>query len=282
MLRAFLWVSEVRIAVGLAREWRSFLEQVTRERTEAEHRRDSNAYRSPDQVTEVTWQVARKLVKHLGAEEFEAQHALAECEAAAGVFGSQLGKDLRLQEERLSDLRAALSGLRSQLSGAKKRLDSLLEKDRKRLRQIAEIEMLKRQASTDAGTSLHQLDQMTQQDFEQAVREATQRSGFEVVHYEPRMIEVKRGGSKGIIFCEHGRHPTRDEYTSIEQIVTAQRLASERGHSSVLVITNLRFVSHPAHRFMQGRHPKVQLVQRFELQRWIEWGVPLDSLVKHF
>ncbi|MFB7609843.1 restriction endonuclease [Streptomyces gardneri] len=278
MLQALLWVSEVRIADDLVLAWRRFRGQIEREKQEAQLRRDKNRWQL-DQVTVLVREAADKLLKELAEEEFEAQEALAECEHALQALRNRLGNSPHYEQDRLTDLRTVLSALTEQLPMAKERLTALLATDRERLHPLAELEQLQRQAPIEAGIPLHQIDDMKQDDFEQVVRQALERSGYHVVSAAPKAFEVGREAFMGIVFCDHARNPTPSQSTGVEQIAAAHRLAAERGYGSVLVISNLRFISHPAHRLTEGREPGVEMIQRFDLQRWLEWGEPLNDLV---
>ncbi|MGW8355565.1 hypothetical protein [Streptomyces wedmorensis] len=172
----------------------------------------------------------------------------------------------------MSDLGTALSALSDQLSMAKDRLATLLAKDSMRLHPLAELEQRQRAAPTETRTPLHQIDDMKQDDFEQVIRQALEWSEYHIVSAAPKAFEVARDAFKGLVFCDHARHPALKQCPGVEQIAAAQRLAAERGYSSVLVISKLRFISHPAHRLTEGRAPAVEMIQRFDLQRWLEWG----------
>ncbi|MFF9378885.1 hypothetical protein ACF1BB_30750 [Streptomyces griseoluteus] len=278
MLQALLWVSEVRIADDLVLAWRQFRQKVEREKQEAQRRRDKARWQL-DQVAVLTHEAADKLLEKLAEEDFEAGQALAECEQALHALRSRLGKSPRYDQDRLSDLRTVLSVLSDQLPMAKERLAALLAQDSKRLHPLAELEQRQREAPIETCIPLHQLDDMKQDDFEKAIRQALERSKYHIVSTAPKAFEIAREAFKGLVFCDHARHPAPNQCTGVEQIAAAQRLATERGYSSVLVISNLRFISHPAHRLTEGREPGVEMIQRFDLQRWLEWGEPLNDLV---
>ncbi|MEU6621934.1 restriction endonuclease [Streptomyces litmocidini] len=278
MLQALLWVSEVRIADDLVLAWQRFRQEIEREEQEAQLRRDKNRWEL-DQVAILAREAADKLLKGLAEEGFEAGEALAECEQTLQALRNRLGKSPDYEQDRLSDLRTVLSVLSDQLPLAKQRLAALLTKDRERLYPLAELEQRQRQAPIETCIPLQQIDNMKQDHFEQVVRQALERSGYRIVSAEPKAFEVARDAFNGIVFCDHARHPAPHQTTSIEQIAAAQRLAAERDYSSVLVISNLRFISHPAHRLTESREPTVEMIQRFDLQRWLEWGEPMNDLV---
>ncbi|MFF7780370.1 restriction endonuclease [Streptomyces tanashiensis] len=278
MLQALLWVSEVRIADDLVLTWRRFRQAIEREKQEAQLRRDKTRWQL-DQVTVLAHEAADKLLKELADEVLEAGQALAECEQALQALRNRLGKSPHYEQDRLSDLRTVLSALSDQLPTAKERLAALLTMDIERLRPLAELEQRQSQAPIETSVPLHQIDDMKQDDFEQVIRRALERSGYHIVSAAPKALEVAREAFNGIVFCDHARRPASNQSTGVEQIAAAQRLAAERGYSSVLVISNLRFISHPAHRLTESREPAVEMIQRFDLQRWLEWGEPLNDLV---
>ncbi|OUC80470.1 hypothetical protein, partial [Streptomyces swartbergensis] len=122
--------------------------------------------------------------------------------------------------------------------------------------------------------------QAEQHEFDDAVRQALQHSGFQAILREPRVLEVSRSGETGLVFCANVQRPGRDEATDVRVLLTALRLAEAGGFPGVLVISNLKYVSRPAYRFLEETTSSLRLVQRFELQRWVAWEVPLrDALV---
>lgn len=278
MLQALLWVIEVRIADDLALAWRQFRQEIEREKQEAQLRRDKTRWQV-DQMSVLAHEASDKLLKELAEEGYEAEQALAECEQALQALRGRLGESPRCEQDRLSDLRAVLSVLSDQLPTAKQRLATLLSQDMKRLHPLAELEQRQRQAPIETCIPLHQIDDMKQDDFEEVIQQALERSEYHIVSAAPKTFEVAREAFSGIVFCDHARHPAPNQSTGVEQIAAAQRLAAERGYSSVLVISNLRFISHPAHRLTESREPGVEMIQRFDLQRWLEWGEPLNDLV---
>ncbi|MFJ6054705.1 hypothetical protein [Streptomyces sp. NPDC092307] len=95
----------------------------------------------------------------------------------------------------------------------------------------------------------------------------------------PNALEVVREGVKDLVFYDHVKHPRQGQSTGIKAVSTAQRLAAERGYTSVLMVSNPRFISQPAYRLSERRRPVVGMIQRFDLQRWIEWAESYDELV---
>ncbi|MFI8966972.1 hypothetical protein ACIGO8_33235 [Streptomyces sp. NPDC053493] len=274
MLRALLWVSEVRLAGDLVTAWRQLYQELDREMHEAQRRRDGLSWQEGDQVGVSSRAAAEDLAEKLLAERHEAQQALKECERAAEKFAHRLGTH---HSDDLTVLRTVLSVLNDQLQSAKKRLSALLSTDKDELHGLAELEQ-RRRAGT--GTTLEQLDQMEQSDFDRLIQQALERSGFTIVTAESKVLEVAREAFKGIVFCDHARNPASGQATDIEAIVAAQRSALDRGYSSVLVVSNLQFISHPAHRLTASSQPDVEMIQRFDLQKWIEWGEPFDDVAE--
>ncbi|MFF8604096.1 restriction endonuclease [Streptomyces sp. NPDC015232] len=272
MLRALLWVSEVRLAGDLVAAWRQLHQELDRETHEAQLRRDGQPWQWWDQVGVSSRAAAKDLTEKLSAERYEAQEALKECERVAEKLAHRLGTH---HSDDLIVLRTVLSVLNGQLQSAKKRLSDLMSTDRDELHRLAELEQ-RRRAGT--GTTIEQLDKMEQSDFDRVIQQALERSGFTIVTAEPKVLEVAREAFKSIVFCDHAKRPASEQATDIEAIVAAQRFALERGYSSVLVVSNLRFISHPAHRLTESSQPGVEMIQRYDLQRWIEWGEHFDDV----
>ncbi|MEU8764602.1 restriction endonuclease [Streptomyces sp. NPDC048659] len=275
MLRALLWVNEVQMAGDLTAAWRELHSRLDRETKEAERRRDRQSWETFDQVGVGTRTAAQELADKLWSERYEALEALEECERVTEKLGECLGMDYGDEQ---AGLRTVLAVLNDQLQLANERLGDLISADKAELHGWAKLEQHRRNAAVRTGVTLEQLDKMDQQEFDRAIQDALERSGFHVTSNKPAVLEVSRETETGLVICANSRNPARDQKTDIERIVDAQRLAEERGASGVLVISNLRYVSHPAHRLLQDVKPKIRLVQRFGLQQWIEWGMPLSTV----
>ncbi|MFJ3638026.1 hypothetical protein [Streptomyces sp. NPDC090112] len=272
MLRALLWVSEVRMASDLAAGWRELHGTLERETTEAESRRDRLAWEDSDQVGRRTRAQAKKLADKLSDEQFEAQLALEECVRVVDKLAHRIGTE---HQDDQQVQRVVLAVLNDQLKSANMRLGALLSEDRENLHKLAELEQLRRAGT---GTALQQIDAMQLTEFRWFTQQALEREGFTCMQAGAQVLEVTRGGIKGIVFCDHIRQPPQDRMTDIEAVSTAQSLAAARGYDSVLMVSNLRFISQPAHRLSESRKPEIEMIQRFDLERWIEWGLPFNEL----
>jgi hypothetical protein len=278
MLRALLWVSEVRTAGDVTGAWREFHQELNRELTEAERRRDRMAWQRSSQIAVACHEAAKSLAEELWCERQEAQEALQQCEGIAQEFSTRLGVGHDFEPQGAPpETRAALGVLNDYLLPARQRLTKLLSDDRHELHRLAELEERKRQSGSRPGVTIEQLDAMEQQEFDGAVRQALEHAGLQVFPRGPRILEVSRDGEKGLVFCANTQRPAQDETTHIRMIIAAQRLARASDLDRVLVVSNVRYVSRPAYRLCEEETPSVVLVQRFELQRWIEWGIPLRN-----
>ncbi|MFC8793363.1 hypothetical protein [Streptomyces cinereoruber] len=258
MLRALLWVSEVRMASDLADAWREFHRQLDRETTEAQNRRDRQIWEVSDQVGESARAAAKDLAEKLWPERYEAREALEECERVAEKFGSRLGMD---HGDELPGLRTVLAVMSDQLELANERLSELMSKDKEELHELAQLEQRRREPEAGGGVTLEQLDKMEQAEFDLVIQGALERSGFQVTSSEPAVLEATdSAGGAGLVICLNSQNPARDEKTNVEQIAKAQRLAEEHGAVSVLLISNLRYLSHPAYRLLEGLKSKVHLI----------------------
>lgn len=278
MLRALLWVSEVRTAGDVTDAWRQLHQELDRELTEAERRRNQTSWKHSSQIAVACHEAAKTLAEELWCERQEAWEALQQCEDITQEFSMRLGVGCDLEEQpALPEARAALGALNDHLPPARQRFTKLLSDDRHELHRLAELEERKRQSRSRPGVTIEQLDAMEQQEFDDAVRQALEHTGLQVSSRGPRILEVSRDGAKGLVFCANTQRPARDETTHIRMIIAAQRLARTGDLARVLVISNDKYISRPAHRLCEEDTPSVVLVQRFELQRWIEWGIPLRN-----
>ncbi|MFE5095957.1 hypothetical protein ACFRCI_37850 [Streptomyces sp. NPDC056638] len=279
MLRALLWVSEVRMADGTAAAWREFHQELERELAEAKRRRDRLSWQRSDQIAADCYEAAKELADQLWEERQGAAEALKQCEDIAQGFSSRLGLDLFDEERALPDTRAALAVLNDHLPPARQRFNKLISDDQQVLHRLGKREERKRQSAGKPGLTIEQLDAAEQDEFDDAIRQALERSGFQASSREPRTIEVTSDGETGLVFCANVQHPACDETTDVRVILTAQRLATANGLRGVVVISNLRYISRAANMLCEGTTPSVRLMQRFELQRWVEWGVPLRNVL---
>ncbi|MFF3726937.1 hypothetical protein ACFYYM_31735 [Streptomyces erythrochromogenes] len=209
--------------------------------------------------------MAKDLADKLTDEQYEAQLALEECGRVAEKLAHRIGTK---HCDDQADQRTVLAVLNSQLQSVNSRLNSLLSKDRDNLQRLVELEQRSRAAT---GTTLKQIDEMEQGEFHRITQQTLERDGSTTVAAGPKTLEVTCEGVKL-------KRPQRGRSTDIEAVVASQRIAAERGYSFVLIVRNLRFISQPAHRFSESRRPDVEMIQRFDLERWIEWGDPFDEL----
>ncbi|GAA2418016.1 hypothetical protein GCM10010388_00950 [Streptomyces mauvecolor] len=265
------------MAGDVAAAWREFHREIDREYNEAERRRERLSWQRSDQVAIGCHKIAKELADKLWGERSEAEHALVQCKAIVEEFSARLGLSINDEQSGSQDWRAALDVLSGQLVPAKQRLAKLLSKDQRKLYRLAELERRKRQVASTPVTTIEQLDAMEQHEFDDAVRRAFESDGFHAASLNPRILEISRDGVTGLVFCDHVRFPAPDAQTDVRTIVTAQRLASERDDDSIVVISNLAYISRSANRHCADSSPAIELVQRPELQQWIEWGVPLRN-----
>ncbi|MEU9061744.1 hypothetical protein AB0D13_23495 [Streptomyces sp. NPDC048430] len=277
MLRALLWVAEVRMAGSVAAAWREFHEELDRDLREAERRRDRLSWQRSNQVADGCRTAAAELADKLWSERHEAASSLDQCEEIATELSARLGLKPDEDGTGLPDLRAALTVLHHQLVPARQRVQKLRSHDQVELHELAMLEERQRQDASTSAPTLDQLDAMDEGEFDEAIRLALVRAGFQASARGPRAIGVTRDGETGVVFCASVQRPMRDESDGIRMMLRAQRLADGMGFDAVLVISNLRYISLPANRHIEESTPTVHLVQRFELQRWIEWGIPLES-----
>ncbi|MGW7605274.1 hypothetical protein [Streptomyces antimycoticus] len=279
MLRALLWVAEVRMADGIATAWREFHQELDRELAEAERRRDRLYWQHSDQVAVDCQEAAKQLADELWGEQQEAADALKQCEDIVQEFSARLGLDLDDEQSALLDTRAALGVLNDHLLSARQRLAELISNDQQVLHRVAELEERKRQRASTPRVTIDRLDAMEQHEFDDAVRQALEGSGFQASLREPRVLQVSRDGATGLVFCANVQRPSLDERTDVRMLLTAQRMAKASGVRGVLVVSNLQYVSMPAYRLLQEATPSVRMVQRFALQRWVEWDMPLRNVL---
>ncbi|MFF2902422.1 hypothetical protein [Streptomyces sp. NPDC057966] len=281
MLRALIWVSEVRIADDAAQGWRRLLQHLHRERTDAKRRQDELAWQRSDQIGGGCYEAASRLADELKNEQQGATEALMQCEAIRERFNKRLGLDLDGEEGIPPDTRAALAVLDDQLQSAKERLDALVSRDRETLHQFAERERYKRQSARTPGWTIAHADALGQDEFDDVIRETFERAGILTTRLGPRAIEITKNGTTGLAFCANVQNPGPHETIDVRMILTAQRLASADNFQALLVISNLRHASRVASRIIEDRTPSARLMQRHGLQRWVEWGMPLRSALEN-
>ncbi|MFE5199889.1 restriction endonuclease [Streptomyces sp. NPDC056601] len=278
MLRALLLVSEVRMAGNITAAWREFYQKADREFEDAGRRRDRLSWRRSDQVAVGCCKAAGDLAAKLWGERQEAAEALEQCEQIAQGFSSRVGLNHDGQTD-LADSRAALAVLNDYLTPARQRFNALLADDCEALHSLARREERKRESAGTLRSTIEQLDSMAQEDFDDAIRQALENSGFQTSSREARVIDVTRGGGKGLVFCANVQNPASSDTTDVRAILTAQRLALSSSLAKVLVVTNQQYISRAADRLTVETSPSIRLIQRFELQQWVEWGMPLRDVL---
>lgn len=274
MLHALLLVTEVRMANRITVAWREFHAELDRETKDAERRRDSSTWNN-DQVAVGCRAAARLLADKLGEERLGAGESLTECEAITERLGRRMGVSLVDDSSDTTDTRAALAALNEYLVAARQQFATLLAEDRAALHSLARQEVLKRERARELAPTITQIDAMDQDAFDDAVQQKLEHSGFRVTSRQPKALLVTRKGKRGLVYCVTVPVAETDVPTQVREIAAAQRLAKSQDLSVVLVVTNQRFISRPAEKYRAEANPSVLLMQRTELQRWIEWGMPL-------
>ncbi|MFI6143747.1 hypothetical protein ACIBCC_36860 [Streptomyces griseus] len=275
VLSAFVWVAEVRLAEGVAEDWREFCAQVAREREEAETRRDRLRWRfHGDQVADLCRTYASKVVEELHDEHFHAEQSLSQCNEMAREISHRLGLGPGDGNAAYGDTQLALGILHGQLEAARRRVDAVMGKYRRKVHLLAEVE--ERQRRGTASPSLTELDAMTSDQFDEVIRGAFERSGFQTKACGSRLTEISRDDETQLVYSAHVQNPKSRETNDVRSMIRAQCAAEASGRDAVLVLTNLEYISHPANLHIEETTPDVRLVQRAELQRWIHWEMPLQ------
>ncbi|MEU3408931.1 hypothetical protein ABZ766_33985 [Streptomyces sp. NPDC006670] len=275
MLRALLWSTEVRIAAEVTLGWRELFGELRQEVQAAERRRDRLSWQGSDQVARRCRKAAIKLLIALQEEQRNAAEAIDHCMDLTDEFRNCLGTATDDRQEPLADARGALAALNDELSAARSRFTDRMDEDRKELHRLAELERKRRDAP---GPTIRQLDGMQQDEFDTIVQQALERSGFRTRHRAPRVIEVSRGRGRGLVYCANVQEPDTEKMVHVRDLVAVQRLAEVSGTGSVLLVSNLPYISRAALRHLEGMSCDVKHVDRFDLQQWIEWGTPLQAL----
>lgn len=275
LLAALVWVAEVRLAEGLTEEWREFCAHLQRETDDAEKRRNMLAWTSDDQLADHMGERASKVADALREEHYEAEQCLSQCKQIAKEASNRLGLAPDEGYEDCRETRVSLGILAAQLEAGQQRVDQLMSEYRGRAHVLAEIEAL-HQRSTNTPT-LTQLDAMTSDQFDEVIRKMFERSGWQTKPCSPRITEISRDHEKVLVYSAHVQNPKENETSDVRSMVRAQFAARAAGFDAVLTITNLKYISHPAHRYAEEAAPTVRLAQRNELQRWVQWGMPLEE-----
>ncbi|MFI8164089.1 hypothetical protein ACIF6I_33405 [Streptomyces microflavus] len=275
LLSAFVWVAGVRLAEELTGEWREFCFQLDRELRDAEQRQSVLRWRLDDQVADLCHTYSSKVADALGDEHFWAEQSLSQCEQIAHELSGRLGLKLGDEYEACRDTHLSLGILSAQLETARQRVDKVMGRYRRKSHALAEVEELQQRDA--AAPTLTQLDAMTPDQFDEVIREALERSGFRTKSCGPRLTEISREDETRLVYSDHVQDPKADETTDLRSMVRAQRAAEASGFDAVLTITNLKYISHPAQRHIENTAPTVHLVQRRELQRWVQWEMPLEN-----
>lgn len=267
------------MAGAVASAWREFLQDIKRELSEAEQRRDRYWQRS-DQVAAGCQEAAAKLADDLWRERTAAEEVLQQCEVIVREFTARLGRH-ELDDERclLLDSRAALGVLSDHLGPAKQRLAELLADNRGSLHQLAMLELRQRHRTTKSLATLEQLDAMDQHEFDEIVFRGLSRGGFQPLLLEPRILTFVGAGARGLVYCANVQRPRHDAVTDARAILSAQREARSRDIGHVLIVTNLMFISSIGNQIFDASDLSMTLLQRPDLQRWIDWGMPLRDVV---
>ncbi|MFG3532777.1 hypothetical protein ACGF8B_39630 [Streptomyces sp. NPDC047917] len=280
MLQALIWVTEVRIADDVAQGWSELHMRLHRECTDAEKRRDRLLRQRSDQIASGCHAAASELADELREELQGAAEALMQCAAIRERFSKRLGLDLDSDGGLPPDTRAALGVLDDQLHSAKERFGALVSRDREALHRLAERERYKRRSASTPGRTMSHMDALNQDGFDSVIQQALECSGFQAIRRGPRVIEATRNGARSLVFCANVLYPSAHGTTGVRMILTAQRVAAADAFQRLLVISNLPFISRPADRIMEERTPSARLMQRNELQQWVEWGIPLRNVLE--
>ncbi|MFH9568489.1 hypothetical protein [Streptomyces globisporus] len=275
LLAALAWVTEVRLAEGLAEEWREFCAHLNREQDDAENRRNLLAWTSDDQLADHMGERASKVADALSEEHHEAKQCLNQSKQIAQAASHRLGLGPGEGNEACRETRVSLGILAAQLEAGRQRVDQLMSEYRGKAHELAELEAL-HQRSTNTPT-LAQLDAMTSDQFDAVTRKRFERSGWQTKACGPRITEISRDDERQLVYSAHVQNPGENETSDVRSMVRAQFAARAAGFDAVLAITNLKYISHPAHRYNEEAGLTVELAQRNELQRWIQWEMPLES-----
>ncbi|MEU8672891.1 hypothetical protein AB0C71_39065 [Streptomyces anulatus] len=275
LLAALVWVAEVRLAEDLTEEWREFCAHLKREQEDAEKRRTLLAWKSDDQLADHSSKHASKVADTLGDEHYEAQQSLSQSKQIAREASHRLGLRPGEGDEARRETRLSLGILSAQLETARQRVDQLMSKYRRKAHTLAELEELQQRSTTTP--TLEQLDAMTSDQFDEVIRKTFEHSGFRTKACGPRITEISRDDETRLVYSAHVQNPKVDESNDVRSMVRAQFAAEASGFDAVLTITNLKYISHPAHRYIRKTDPTVHLVQRNDLQKWIQWEMPLEN-----
>lgn len=274
VLSSFIWVAEVRLAEELTANWRDFCAQLSREMNDAETRQAKLSWQfHDDQVADRCRTYASKVADKLSDEHFEAQQALQQCHDIAEEVGGRLGLRTDRRGAPRGDTQISLGIFHDQLEAAQARVGQVMGRYRQKSHELATLEEHQKQGTTTP--TLTELDAMTSDQFDEVLRQALRRSGFQTTDRGCKITEISRGTKKELVYSAHVQKPKYRETTDLRSMVRAQHVAEAAGFDAVWAITNLKFISTPAKRHIEETAPTVRLVQRPELQRWIQWEMPL-------
>lgn len=274
VLSAFIWVAEVRLAEELTANWRDFCAQLSREVSDAETRQAKLTWQFyDDQVADRCRTYASKVADKLSGEHFEAQEALQQCHDMAEEIGGRLGLRREGTVAPQGDTQLSLGIFHAQLTDAQVRVGKIMGRYRQKSHELAMLEERQKRGTTTP--TLTKIDAMTSDQFDEVIRQALRRSGFQTTDRGCRITEISRGTKKELVYSAHVQQPKHNEATDLRSMVRAQHVAEAEGFDDVWAITNLKFISTPAKRHIEETAPTVRLVQRPELQRWIQWEMPL-------
>ncbi|MEV6319150.1 restriction endonuclease [Streptomyces sp. NPDC051776] len=297
-LRAFLWVSECRIAHEILQAWKEHIDVLDREYENADYRQASTAHPRSwepdprDQISRACHSASSTLAAKLNRELGEAKEAERECDEVLDQLSRQLGKlPMKVPVPGSSGvtLLDALVPLRQQLAEARARLTALIAQDREELKELALHEHSRRRsAASGSAVFLHDIDGMRPREFVSLVEALLRRDGFETARPEGAGVDglVSATCSRGhsLLFSAHrvsgprGWRPEPADALGAPDLHTV-RLAAERlRFDDLVVVTNGSF-SAPARRYAEEHD--MCLWDRSELQRWAEWEGPLDCVGDH-
>ncbi|MGW6857789.1 hypothetical protein [Streptomyces xanthophaeus] len=276
MLRALLWASEVRIADEVSDAWHQFHQQLNRAVQEAERRQAQLSWQQNNQVVSSCRTAVTKLLEGLREDCLNAAEAAEHCTELTRQLKQCLGAAPSDRRDLLADIRIALASLHDDLPAARDRFKKLMDEDRAELHGLAILEQKRLDAT---GPTLLALGRMQQDEFDAVIQRALERSGFLALHRSPRVIEVSRAGRKGLVYCANTQAPKPDGMVHLRDLVAAQRLATAGDFGTVLLVSNLPYISRAALRYIDTMSCSVEQLDSFDLQQWIEWGMPLRSVV---
>ncbi|MFD7096408.1 hypothetical protein [Streptomyces xanthophaeus] len=277
MLRALLWASEVRIADEVSDAWHHFHERLNRALQEAERRQNLLSWEPDDRVVGGCRTAVTTLLAGLRQECHSAAEAAEHSTELARELKDWLGAPPGDRADLLTDTRVALASLHGDLPAARDRFKALMDENKAELHDLAILEQKRLHAT---GPSLLELGAMQQDEFDAVIQRALERSGFQTLHREPRVIEVSRAGRKGLVYCANTQTPKTDEMVHLRDLVSVQRLATAGDFGIVLLVSNLPYMSRAALRFIDTMSCSVEHLDSFDLQQWIEWGMPLRAVVE--